>query len=194
MRLASLMVGLVLLSTAGVARAQYGVPEVEVTVAPPAARVEVQPPRPSMGHNWVPGYWSWRGGRHFWVGGHWAVAPQQGMVWEPAHWVQRGPHWRFIEGHWRWSAAPQQNVVYEPAPVAQPIEVAEAPPAPIVEVRPAAPFGGAVWIPGYWHWNGSHHFWVGGRWSAPRRGAHWEPAHWERRGPRHVFIQGHWAN
>src|SRR5258708_6937286 len=89
------------------------------------------------------------------------------------------PNHIWIAGHWRVAAPPAPTVVYEPPPApVQPVEVEVAPPAPIVEVRPAEPFTGAVWIPGYWQWNGAHHIWVGGRWSAPRAGWTWEPAHW----------------
>ena len=40
-----------------VASAQVGV---DITVAPPAPRVEVVPP-PRVGFVWAPGYWEWRG-------------------------------------------------------------------------------------------------------------------------------------
>jgi hypothetical protein len=36
------------------------------------------------------------------------------------------------------------------------------------EARPDAPPGkgrpGEVWVAGYWHWDGTHHAWVPGRW------------------------------
>lgn len=158
----------------------FTVPEVRVNMAPPPMRVEVQSARPSPGHIWIAGHWAWRGGAHVWISGHWAMPPQPGMVWEPARWNNRGGQWGFQEGHWRWAAPPQQTVVYEEQAPVQEVVVAQAPPAPIVEVRPAAPFGGAVWIPGYWHWNGGNHVWVGGRWSAGRPGMRWEPNHWVR--------------
>jgi hypothetical protein len=198
MRALAYLLGLSLICSAGLARAQQVhvvVPEVEVQMAPPAARVEVQSPRPAGGnYNWVPGYWAWRRNQHVWVAGHWAMPPQQGMVWEPARWAQRGPRWVFVEGHWRYNQ-PVQQVVYEPAPPpATEVEVVTEPPAPIVEVRPAMPFANAVWIPGYWHWNGGHHVWVGGRWSAPRAGWTWEPNHWERHGNGWVMRHGHWRH
>ena len=193
MRLATMLVSLTLLLSSAAAQAQL-VPEVEVMAPPPQARVEVQVARPSVAHTWVPGYWSWRRGQHVWVSGHWMLPPQQGMVWEAARWVQRGPRWAFVEGHWRWAAAPQPQVVYEPAPYVEQPPIAVEPPAPIVEVRPGLPFAGAVWAPGYWHWNGGHHVWVGGRWTAPRVGHVWEGDRWVR-GPggwRHE--RGHWRH
>ena len=53
------------------------------------------------------------------------------------------------------------------------------PPAPIVEVRPAAPHAGRVWVSGYHRWDGRVYVWVPGRWVAPPR-AHvrWVPGRW----------------
>jgi hypothetical protein len=160
-------------------RVVVSVPEVRVSAPPPPVRVETQPVRPSANHSWIPGYWAWRGGRHVWIGGHWGLAPGASMVWEPARWTNRDGQWVFVEGHWRHNGAPAPSVVYEPAPVQETVVAAEPPPA-FEEVRPALPFAGAVWIPGYWHWNGGNHVWVAGRYSAPRQGYRWEPHHWER--------------
>ena len=173
---------------------QFSVPGVRVTAAPPPPRVEVRTAAPSAGHVWIAGHWAWRGAAHVWVPGHWALPPAAGYVWEPARWVNQNGQWVFYEGHWRVSAPAAPTVVYQPPPEpAQPIEVEAAPPAPIAEVQPAAPFGGAVWIPGYWQWNGHHHVWVGGHWSAPRAGWVWEPHKWEH-GPRGRWhhVPGHW--
>jgi hypothetical protein len=107
--------------------------------------------------------------------------------------VNQNGQWVFYEGHWRVAAPPQPTVVYEPPPAPPAVEIESAPPEPIVEVRPAVPFAGAVWIPGYWQWNGVRHLWVGGRWSAPRPGWGWEPHRWERGpGGRWHFVHGGW--
>jgi hypothetical protein len=84
---------------------------------------------------------------------------------------------------------------YRQAYVAQPVAVdpqnevlAEtdvAPPPPQVEVIPVAPFVGAVWIGGYWGWQGGRHVWYGGRWEHPRAGYIWHPHAW-------VAVGGHW--
>ena len=55
-----------------------------------------------------------------------------------------------------------------------------APPAPYVEVQPAIPYPGAVWINGYWNWSGNRHAWVPGRYERPRPGWRWQPRRWER--------------
>jgi hypothetical protein len=169
------------------------VPGVRVTIAPPAPRVEVRPVAPSPSHVWIGGHWAWRGGAHVWVGGHYALPPGAGYRWEQARWVNQGGAWTFYEGHWAMNQPTSPSYVYEPAPPpAQEVVVQEAPPEPIVEVRPAVPFAGAVWIPGYWHWNGNRHFWVGGHWSAPRRGWVWEPNHWQQTPRGWVHVPGRW--
>ena len=43
----------------------------------------------------------------------------------------------------------------------------EPPPAPLPEIRSAAPAPGMVWVPGDWHWDGTDHVWVPGRWESP---------------------------
>jgi hypothetical protein len=194
MRVLSLLFAVVVSLAATVARAQIYVPEVQVRVAPPPPRTEVRIAAPSPRHTWVAGYWAWRGGQHVWLQGHWALPPHEGMVYEPARWTQRGPNWVFVEGHWRWAQAASPSAYDEPAPPPAAVEVASQPPADIVEVRPATPFGGAVWLPGYWNWNGYHHVWVGGHWSAPRAGWVWEPHRWERGPGGWHMNHGHWRH
>jgi len=66
-----------------------------------------------------------------------------------------------------------------------------APPAPRVEVVPAAR-AGYIWAPGYWNWNGRRHVWVGGNWVRERRGYHYAPHAWVQRDNRWEFNRGHW--
>jgi WXXGXW repeat (2 copies) len=166
---------------------------VRVTVAPPALRMEAPPPAPTPRHQWIAGYWGWRTGKHVWMEGHWALAPAPGYVWEPARWDSQDGAWVYYEGHWRAAEQPDANLVYQPPPPpVQEVVVATPPPTPLEEVQPAAPFEGAVWIPGYWHWNGIRHVWVAGRWSARPAGYGWEGYRWEKRRDRWVHRPGHW--
>ena len=91
---------------------------------------------------------------------------------------------------------PARRVVYaEPVPAGQqpmPVDsydssvvVDVAPPAPYVEVQPAIPYPGAIWIGGYWGWGGGRHYWVPGRWDHGRPGYRWQPHAWYNQG-------GHW--
>ena len=73
------------------------------------------------------------------------------------------------------------------------IIVGVAPPAARVEVVPA-PRTGYVWAPGYWRWNGHHHYWVGGYWVPARPGYHWTASHWAPYGARWRYVPGYWAH
>ncbi|HWH85007.1 MAG TPA: hypothetical protein VNU71_22510 [Burkholderiaceae bacterium] len=68
-----------------------------------------------------------------------------------------------------------------------------APPAPYVEVVPAIPFAGAVWIGGYWGWAGGRHQWHPGRWERPRPGYSWRAHSWVNQGGRWHLHGGGWA-
>ena len=67
-----------------------------------------------------------------------------------------------------------------------------APPAPYVEVVPAVPYAGAIWIGGYWGWAGARHAWVPGRWDHPRPGYSWRPHAWVQIGGRWHLRGGGW--
>ncbi len=197
MRLSTVRVFLVLAlaSVAASAQAQKVaavVPGVHVVVEPPALRVEERPAAPSPNHVWIAGHWAWRAGHHVWLGGHYALPPGPGYVWEPARWEREGKGWTFFEGHWHVTAVAAPTEVYEPAPMGEPAWATEAPPEPLVENQPAAPFPGAVWISGYWAWHGSHYQWVGGRWSAPRPGRVWISQRWINDHGRYRMEPGHW--
>ena len=175
-------------------RVGVALPGIRVEVGPPAPRYEPIPVAPSPRHQWIAGYWSYRGGQQAWVAGHWALPPAYGYVWEPARWDQVNGAWMFYPGHWRASDQPDPAVAWQPPPPpVNEVVVESAPPAPLEEVRPPVPFDGAVWIPGYWHWSGYRHVWVGGRWSPRPAGYGWEPHRWERRQDgRWVDRPGHW--
>jgi len=93
--------------------------------------------------------------------------------------------------------AQQPPVAYGPVgePMQAPIAVAEVPPpAPYAEVIPVIPFAGAVWIGGYWGWQGNRHVWIGGNWAAPRPGYVWNPHRWVPvAGGRWHLMGGGWA-
>ena len=68
-----------------------------------------------------------------------------------------------------------------------------APPAPYVEVVPVIPYAGAIWIGGYWGWNGGRHQWVPGRWDRPRPGYSYHPHAWVQQGGRWHLHGGGWV-
>jgi hypothetical protein len=48
---------------------------IEVPYPPPAARVEIVPPKPREGAVWVDGEWSWQGKQWTWELGGWVMPP-----------------------------------------------------------------------------------------------------------------------
>lgn len=86
---------------------------------------------------------------------------------------------------------PPGQVIYS-QPDETGITVGVPPPAPYVEVIPAAPFLGAVWINGYWGWSQGRHQWFPGHYERARPGLRWEPHHWIQ-GPRgNWHLRGGW--
>ncbi len=71
------------------------------------------------------------------------------------------------------------------------VDIDVAPPAPQVEVVPAARVG-FVWAPGYWNWDGHRHVWVGGHYIRERRGHVWVADSWEQRNGHWHHVAGHW--
>jgi len=54
------------------------------------------------------------------------------------------------------------------------------------------PFAGALWINGYWGWQGGRHVWVGGRFEHPRPGYTWQPHRWVQHDNRWHLEGGRW--
>lgn len=68
------------------------------TEPPPPPQREMILERPSPVAVWIPGYWSWRGNRHVWIGGHWEQPPRERAVWVAPRWEQRGNGYVLIQG------------------------------------------------------------------------------------------------
>ena len=121
-------------------------------------------------------------------------APGPGYVWEPARWVYHNGTQVYQQGYWRQVAPPPPPPVmyesgYQPAEV---IIVDQPPPPPVVEVRPAMPYSGAIWVAGYWNWQNRRHHWMRGHWTRPRAGHVWQAPRWERQGSRWASYPGRW--
>ena len=69
-----------------------------VNIAPPAPRYEVMP-APREGYVWHPGYWDWRGDRHYWRKGYW-VRERPGYYWHPSRWESNDGRWVMRQGGW----------------------------------------------------------------------------------------------
>ena len=81
---------------------------VYLDVAPPAPRYEVVPP-PRAGYVWQPGYWDWRGDRHYWRKGYW-VRERPGYYWHPSRWESVDGRWVMRPGGWH----RERYAYYEP--------------------------------------------------------------------------------
>jgi hypothetical protein len=69
----------------------------------------------------------------------------------------------------------------------------QPPPAPVADVVTPAPAANAVWIPGYWNFNGSSYVWTAGHWEMPPMGASsYVAAHWENRGGALAYVPAYW--
>ena len=73
---------------------------VSVNIAPPVLPVYVQPPCPSPGYIWIPGYWAWGEGDYYWVPGTWALAPTVGLLWTPGYWGWANGVYLWNAGYW----------------------------------------------------------------------------------------------
>ncbi|MCE4535720.1 hypothetical protein LXT12_00390 [Pelomonas sp. P7] len=85
--------------------------------------------------------------------------------------------------------------VYVEPPLAQPepVLVNVAPPPMLVEAPPPPPWPEAVWVGGYWGWQGQW-VWCAGRWlRPPEPGYHWAQPYYEHRDGAVVYVAGHWA-
>ncbi|HVU22850.1 MAG TPA: hypothetical protein VHE13_01920 [Opitutus sp.] len=68
------------------------------------------------------------------------------------------------------------------------------PPQPANAGVPAAPPApNALWIPGYWSFDGYRYTWAEGHWEVPPANARsYIAAHWESRPEGYVFVRGYW--
>jgi hypothetical protein len=67
------------------------------------------------------------------------------------------------------------------------------PPATPVESQPPPPATNALWVPGYWIYDGRSYAWTSGRWEIPPPMARtYVPAHAETRHGQTVFVPGYW--
>jgi hypothetical protein len=77
--------------------------------------------------------------------------------------------------------------------VTVPPRVPSAPRSMPTEQIPPSPSLEAVWIPGYWDYNGTSYVWTAGRWEIPPPGSTtYIAAHWETRMNTNVFVRGYW--
>ena len=77
--------------------AQIGV---SIRIGPPALPVYAQPPCPSDGFLWTPGYWAYGPVGYYWVPGVWVRPPRAGLLWTPGYWGFAGGFYGWHAGYW----------------------------------------------------------------------------------------------
>ena len=97
--LAALCFALALLAAPGASEGQIAV-GVSIRIEPPALPVYVQPPIPSPGYLWTPGYWAWGPEAYYWVPGTWVEPPAVGVLWTPGYWGWREGFYVWNGGYW----------------------------------------------------------------------------------------------
>jgi hypothetical protein len=69
--------------------------------APPALPDYQQPPCPTDGYLWQPGYWAFDlAGGYYWIPGVWLAPPAPSLVWTPAYWAFADGLFIFHQGYW----------------------------------------------------------------------------------------------
>jgi hypothetical protein len=91
---------LVLLAVPALSYSQLLSIGVSIHVAPPILPVYVQPPCPTDGYLWTPGYWSYGPEGYFWVPGVWVAPPRVGLLWTPGYWGFDGGLYAWHAGYW----------------------------------------------------------------------------------------------
>lgn len=98
-RVRNLLFALLLSSVPAALFAQIGI-GVSIRIAPPALPVYVQPPCPTPGYLWTPGYWAYGPAGYYWVRGVWVAPPQVGLLWTPGYWGFASGIYVWHAGYW----------------------------------------------------------------------------------------------
>jgi hypothetical protein len=73
---------------------------VSVRIGPPALPVYTQPPCPTPGYLWTPGYWAYGPMGYYWVPGVWVSPPRVGFLWTPGYWGWANGLYAWHGGYW----------------------------------------------------------------------------------------------
>lgn len=112
--------------------------------------------------------------------------PSEHAEWIPGYWQWTGFEWAWLYGWWRVPQSDRDQGLTQTAP--------QEPPAVRVEVPPPPPFAGAVWIAGWWTWDGRVWLWVPGAWRLPPPGTlHWRTPRWLPHGAKVRLDPGGWS-
>jgi WXXGXW repeat (2 copies) len=73
---------------------------ISIHVAPPAIPVYEQPPCPTEGYLWTPGFWAYGPDGYYWTPGVWVAPPHPGLLWTPGYWGFVGGAYGWHGGYW----------------------------------------------------------------------------------------------
>jgi hypothetical protein len=74
---------------------------ISIRTAPPALPVYSQPPCPTDGYLWTPGYWAYdEVDGYYWVPGVWVRPAHPGFLWTPGYWGYAGGIYGWHGGYW----------------------------------------------------------------------------------------------
>ena len=73
---------------------------ISIGTPPPALPVYAQPPCPTEGFLWTPGYWAYGPVGYYWVPGVWVAPPRVGFLWTPGYWGFVGGFYGWHAGYW----------------------------------------------------------------------------------------------
>jgi len=73
---------------------------ISIHTAPPPIPVYEQPPCPTEGYLWTPGYWAYGPAGYYWVPGVWVAPPHVGLLWTPGYWGFVGGVYGWHGGYW----------------------------------------------------------------------------------------------
>ena len=73
---------------------------ISIRVGPPAIPVYTQPPCPTEGYLWTPGYWAYGPVGYYWVPGVWVAPPRVGLLWTPGYWGFGAGVYGWHAGYW----------------------------------------------------------------------------------------------
>jgi len=83
------------------ASAQQMADGLTVQVAPPILPIYAQPPLPTDGYVWIPGFWHWsQVAGYYWVPGTWVLPPSPDQLWTPPYWAWADGAYLFHAGYW----------------------------------------------------------------------------------------------
>ncbi len=72
------------------------------------------------------------------------------------------------------------------------VYVKKAPPKAVAEKPSQQPNSSAIWVSGFWKWNGKKYIWVNGYWDTNPQGKEWVSGRWQKTPNGWLWKSGYW--